>query len=429
MTDLEREILTLKSIMGDARISPQDGASRVDEAGVSTGDFSDPRTAALFAAIMGELREGREPEAVSLLRATATRVPREMAIGVLTGYDVGSASRRLAALREASQRRQTLEVLRGMIGLFENEGVAVDTAMTELRSAVAGLGEVGTLRTADGTAFELITKLEQIQLGTRVPVVPTGIDALDCVIGGLQPTLVIVGALPAVGKSALLATIVHNVAARGEKVGMLSLEDEAGWLTNRLTSEHSGIPVPVLAFRKLTMGQLQDAGSALGVLTPILKNVIIDDRHGMTTGEVVASARRMVAMGAKAILVDHLGEVRLERSDRHDLDIADALSQLRGLAKTYGVPVVVLCHLRRREGLDQEKEPKLTDFAFSAAVERMARVALGLWRQGDQLAVSVLKQTNGKAGLTVFLNMHTQSGTVAQTEASNELRREVWGDL
>lgn len=428
MTQPDIEVLTLKAIVGDARISPVDGIARIDDAGVTAADFASSQNQALFTALVAQLREGRQPEAVSLLRATAGSVPRELTIKVLTEYEVGFASQRLAVVREAAQRRQTLQVLRGMLELFERPDVAVSTALGELRSAINGLGEAGTLRTLEGSAYELITKLEQIQSGDRDPVVPTGINAVDEVIGGLQPTLTIIGALPAVGKSALLATIVQNMAKRGQKVGVLSLEDEAGWLTSRLTAEASRIPVPVLAFKKLTMGQLERAGAALGELMPALKNIIADDRHGMTTGEVVASARRMVAMGARAILVDHLGEVRLARSERHDLDIADALSQLRGLAKTHGVPVVVLCHLRRREGLDAEKEPKLTDFAFSAAVERMARVALGLWRQGDQLAVTVLKQTNGPAGVTVFLDLHRQSGTVAQTEAPEALKRDLWGD-
>lgn len=427
MTQFELEAHTLKAIVGDARVSPEDGAARIDASGVTTGDFTDPRTAALFTSIMAELRAGRAPEVVSLIRATAAHTPRDLVVNVLTHYDTGTAARRLATLREASQRRETLTVLRTMAAMVENPATRMDVALTELRAAVSALGEVGTLRTAEGTTLELIDRLEKIQMGARVPVVRTGINALDEVIGGLQPTLVIVGALPAVGKSALVATMLHNIAGRGQKIGLLSLEDEAGWLTSRLTSERSGIPVPVLAFRKLSMDQLNDAGAALGQLHPILKNVIVDDRHGMTTKEVVASARKMVAMGAKAILVDHLGEVRLERSERHDLDIADALSQLRGIAKTYNVPMVVLCHLRRREGLDAEKEPKLTDFAFSAAVERMSRVALGLWRDGDQLAVTVLKQTNGQAGVTVRLDMHKASGTVAQTEATAELKQFLWG--
>ena len=120
----------------------------------------------------------------------------------------------------------------------------------------------------------------------------------------------------------------------------------------------------------------------------------------------------IVRHGCKALIVDHLGEIRLERSDRHDLDIADALQQLRALAKIYGVPVVVACHLKRRDG--GTEDPKLSDFAFSAGVERMARVALALTRGAgeDQLRVHVLKQTSGQSGVAVDLNFHSMAGMV-----------------
>lgn len=429
MTAFEVEVLTLKAIVGDARVSPEDAVARIDSAGVVVTDFSDSKTQALFSAIVAELREGRPPEIVSLIGVVKSRVPRDLAINVLTDYDTRSASQRLAALREASQRRQTIAVLRGMASLFESE-VGFNEAMSELRTAIGGLSEVGSLRTAEGTTLELSQRLHDAHLGRRVPVIPTGIAALDCVIGGLQPTLTIVGALPAVGKSALVATLVGNLATRGLKVGLLSLEDEARWLTTRLTSKVSGVSVPALSFTPLDADQLERADEALQQLHQPLTRVVVEDRHGLSTAEVVATARRMVAVGCKAIFLDHLGEVRLQRTDRHDLDIADALSQLRGIAKTYGVPVLVLCHLRRRDGLDAKSEPKLTDFAFSAAVERMSRVALGLWRQGDQLAVSVLKQTSGPANICVRLNMHLSSGTVAPTDPSPELKadmRELWG--
>jgi replicative DNA helicase len=167
----------------------------------------------------------------------------------------------------------------------------------------------------------------------------------------------------------------------------------------------------VLANRPLGSLQLQRFGVAVEELYQPLDKVLLDDRSGLTTAEVVASARAMVAQGARAIFVDHLGEIRLERTDRHDLDIAEVLQQLRALAKTHNVPVVVLAHMKRREG--SETEPRLTDFAFSAGVERMARVALGLTRpEPGQLRVHVLKQTQGVADVSVDLDFEAQSGMV-----------------
>lgn len=432
MTHQELEIQVLKAIVSDACVSVSAAVARLDDSGVTGGDFKEGRSQALFAAIESDLRAGRQPEVVSLLKAVGKRVPRDMVLDVLEGEAAASVDQRLAVLREVAQRRVSSATLRTLADMFDAPRNSLADANAELTKAVQALsGKGALLKTAENTTHDLLNRLEEVQQGKRVPVLPTGIDALDFVISGFQPTLTIIGALPAVGKSALVATAIHNVASRGQKIGLLSLEDKADWLTTRLTSELANIPVPVLAFKPLTEGQMNRVGAAMQSLYLTLKNVVIDDRHGLTTAEVVASARRMVAMGCKAVVVDHLGEVRLERSERHDLDIADALSQLRGIAKTYGVPVVVLCHLRRREGLDGKSEPRLTDFAFSSAVERMARVALGLWRDQDQLAVTVLKQTNGPANITVCLDMNKASGTVRNTQPTQALRdfmRELHGD-
>jgi replicative DNA helicase len=155
-----------------------------------------------------------------------------------------------------------------------------------------------------------------------------------------------------------------------------------------------------------------------------MRNVLVDDRPALGVDDVIASARSMLVRGAQVLFVDHLGEIRLNRTDRHDLDIIDVLQQLRGLSKLYRVPVVVLCHLRRRDGLTVQSEPALTDFAFSAGIERMARVALGLSKPAhDTLQVHVLKQTQGISGVNVDLVFDGSSGLVIDSDATDLQQR------
>jgi len=219
--------------------------------------------------------------------------------------------------------------------------------------------------------------------------------------------------------SALVAGVLRNLSSRGVVSGLLSLEDERLWLTRRLLAHAASVPVFVLANKPLARSQQERVLECAPTLHAMLGKVLCDDRPGLTSSEVVASARRMVARGAKAVLVDHLGEIRLERTDRHDLDISDALRDLRSLAKSHRVPVVVLTHLRRREGLTVTDEPRLTDFAFSSGVERMARVALGLYRsdRDDELRCAVLKQTQGVSGVSVTLRLAAQAGVVVESPA------------
>jgi replicative DNA helicase len=288
-----------------------------------------------------------------------------------------------------------------------------------------------TSATLDGAVLSLLDTLQEIQSGARAPVLASGIEALDAAVGGLQPTLTIIGSLPGVGKSALLVAILRNLAARGVRVGVFSLEDERDAIVQRLTAEGADVPLFVLRNRPLGKQQMHRAGETVERLYSQLRNVVVDDRPAMTAADVVASARDMITRhGCKALLVDHLGEIRLSRSERHDLDIADCLQQLRALAKTYRIPVVVACHLRRREGLTKKDEPRLTDFAFSAAIERMARVALGLSRPDDAtLRVHVLKQTNGVAGVAVDLSFTGPAGVVANWASAQTLQQlsELYG--
>jgi replicative DNA helicase len=269
----------------------------------------------------------------------------------------------------------------------------------------------------------LCDTLDEIQRGAREPVLPSGIEALDAATGGLQPTLTVIGALPSVGKSGLLCSIVRNLAARGVRCGVFSLEDEREFIVQRLVADAAAVPLFVLRNRPLGHHQRERVASNIERLHAQMRNVVVDDRPAVTTDELVASARDMITRhGCKALLVDHLGEIRLKRTDRHDLDIAECLQQLRALSKTYRIPVVVFCHLKRRDGLTRQSEPKVTDFAFSAAVERMARVALGLSRPDEQtLRVHLLKQNNGKQEIAFDLTFTGPAGVVANHASASTL--------
>lgn len=415
------DIETLKALAGEASVGVKGALELLDVTNAHAEDCETPVGRALFAAIEAKLRGGSPLDFVTLAASLEGRVPREVIVDVLTETQLGVTQQRLTLLRENSLRRQYLEALRGVARVVTDKQQPLSGAVGEAQRLLAQWqDETATLKASDADVFTLIDELEAVQRGDVATTIPTGIEALDAVIGGLQPTLTMVGALPGVGKSALLGALAASLARKRMKVGLLSLEDERTWLTRRLMAAESGVPVFVLANRPLTNRQMEAVAEAAPRVHATCESILIDDRSRMTVDDVVATARRMIARGCKAVLVDHLGEIALTRSERHDLDISDALSQLRAVAKTHRVPVIVAAHLKRREGLNRDSEPKLGDFAFSAGVERMARVALGLWRgeAEDELRVTVLKQTQGVSGTTITLNLNASAGLVINTAAS-----------
>lgn len=264
------------------------------------------------------------------------------------------------------------------------------------------------LRSVREYTLDLVDEMEQTYRGERLPSLSSGIATLDHIIGGLAPTLHIIGALPGVGKSALVASMCQGMSRAGTKIGVFSLEDQGQWIAWRLLSSEARIPQFYLRNRPLEPSQMERVAGAAGRLYTYGENIIVDDRPGLTAPDVVQSARDMIFNhGVRCILVDHLGEVKPSRrhDTRPDIEIDESLGELRDIAKTHGVPIIVCVHLKRRQGLDPETEPKLTDFAGASAIERKARVALGLSRKPgeDTMRVTVMKQTNGPAGVSFDL--------------------------
>ncbi len=366
----------------------------------------------MLAALVEVLRDGQTPDATVLW----SKLKGSAAVGSAGGARfvmelVDSAEGHAAALptyaeaiREMALRRRLVDLGRE---LAAQAGDLSRPAPETLADATRKLSNITLskreLRTAEDFLLDAVEQMEAVAAGKVDPVIPTGLTHLDALIGGLQPTLIVIGALPGVGKSALLASLTSNIAKSGRAVGVFSLEDEGMWLAWRILSHESGVQQFILRNRRLNDGQRQRTVGAFDKLKLYARNIVVDDRSGLSPQEIVQTARDMILNhGCKAIFVDHAGEIRYaaKHRDRYDLELAEGLSELREIAKRYRVPVVVAAHLRRRQGLDCDSEPKLTDFANSSAFERQARVAMGLSRENgsDVLRVTVLKQTNGATG-------------------------------
>lgn len=420
----------LNALSNAAGVNPRDAVAMLDASKLVAEDFSSAAHADLFRTCADFLSRDVPLELIALEAALAPSSAVKAAGGrkwladtLLMPETFGDGAELASIIRDASLRRTVLARLRDVELLTKIPGSDMSVVLAKGSEAWGELLKQSPhLGTAEQDIFRLGEQLDAAQRGVRTLVVPTGIAPLDAEVGGMQPgVLTLIGALPGVGKSSLLATILRNVANRGDRIGMFSLEDERGWVARRLLALESGVPVFVLATRPLTQFQRDSVEEAAARVYETLKNVVIDDRPALSPAEVAQTAREMILRhGCKAILVDHLGEMRFPRSDRFDLDVSEALSVLRDVAKRHNVPVLVASHIRRRQGAGIENEPSLTDFANSSAPERMARVALGLSKPREGcLRVSVLKQTNGKSGQCVDLAL-IESAAMVENERTTD---------
>lgn len=429
-TAQELELFSLKALCGIASVNCQEAIALLDKTLVSAADFSTDTHKRLWMALEAGIRAGETPDAVAMT-SSLHGLPRALVTDVMFSPELGSAEGRFTALHESALRRRYLAALNSVATEFKDESKpladSISAAVSLLSEWQQQTRHVGRM---DESVFHVLDSIDAVYRGTREPTLATGLAAWDATCGGLQQTLSVLAALPGVGKSAVVAAIIRNLAARNVPVGLISLEDERSWLTYRLLAEASHVPLFLLANKRLRDSQMHSVSECAEKVHATLSHVLVDDRTGLTTQEVVSSARQMVARGAKAIFVDHLGEIRIQRTDRHDLDVAETLGQLRAMAKTHRVPVVVVAHLRRREGLGIFDAPKVTDFAFSAGVERMARVALGLFREkdGGGLRAIILKQNQGMAHLEFRLRLNAQAAIVEDAPVSTTSQSIYGGD-
>lgn len=411
--NLEVEEMFLGVLARLGRINPGKAKILLEQSLVTADRLYDAAHRAILQAITELVRDGQTVDSRTLWAKLKDSAPvgakggLRALVALLDSGDGHEAALPTYAtnIREMALRRRMVELGRELAAKAGDLALpAADTLSESTRLLSSITLTKRELRTLEDYLSDCVDEMEAVNEGKVEPVIPTGLGHLDALIGGLQPTLIVIGAMPGVGKSALFATLTHNLARAGHKVGIFSLEDEGRWIAWRLLSHESGVQQFVLRNRKLTNSQRNKTVEGYTRIAAYARNVVVDDRSALSPQEIVQTARDMILnRGCKAIFVDHAGEIRYanKHKDRYDLELTEGLSDLREISKRYRVPVVVAAHLKRRPGLDPGAEPQLTDFANSSAFERQARLALGLSRENgsDTLRVTVLKQTNGATGI------------------------------
>lgn len=227
---------------------------------------------------------------------------------------------------------------------------------------------------------------------------PTGLKAIDAVLGGLQQgDLIIIAARPSMGKTSLAMNIAVNIATRtkvsdpqsesGERrpvAAIFSLEmSKESLVESMLCAEarYNGERIRKGTVAKHDWGPLGDAASRI-----YDADIYVDDSPGMTPLEIRAKARRIKARyGLDVVFVDYLQRITPSRRfDSEHLAVGEAAREMKTLARELHVPVVVLSQLSRRveqrTNNPDEMRPMLSDLLASGFIEAEADVIAFLYR-------------------------------------------------
>ena len=234
--------------------------------------------------------------------------------------------------------------------------------------------------------------------------VPTGFAKLDTYTSGFQNSeLIIIGARPSIGKTALALSIIQNIACEKRiPCGFFSLEMPYESIGMRLLAQEARVPMQKIRSGMLKIDDVKKIQDAAGRWFEAPLYTV--DTPNMKLLDLRAVARRMVKnQGVKIIFIDYIGLISTDDPTAPVFEQVSLISKsLKALARELSIPIVALCQVARdAEG----QEPNLAQLRGSGSIEQDADVVMFLHRDRlkDEVAaqdakIILAKQRNGATG-------------------------------
>lgn len=281
--------------------------------------------------------------------------------------------------------------------------------------------------------FERIEKLSETK--SEITGIETGLIDLDKWTSGFQDSdLIVFGARPSMGKTALALNIAANVTTKKDVKGavlIFSLEMSENQLITRMLSSLSKVDG-----KKLKTGSLdQEDWNNLAMATDLLSasKLYINDSTSITSQELTAITKQLdneEEGGVSLVIVDYLQLMKGSRPDMpREQVIAEISRSLKALAKDLNIPVIALSQLNRGLESRSDKHPQLSDLRESGAIEQDADIILFIYRDEVYNAetpdkgtaeIIIAKHRNGPTGILklAWIGKHTKFDNLSRQEYS-----------
>ena len=232
--------------------------------------------------------------------------------------------------------------------------------------------------------------------GGRISGLVTGFADIDSLLGGLQPSdLIILAGRPGMGKTSLATNMAFNTARayvqdmeagaevpRGAPVLFFSLEMAAQQLSARILSEQTEIEMWKIRNGKFSENEWDKFVLSMQDLSTL--PLYIDDTGGVSIAQIAARARRLQReKKIGCVIIDHIQLVAgsARRAENRVQEITEISKGLKILAKELNVPVIALSQLSRSVDSRDDKRPVLSDLRESGSIEQDADVVMFVYRE------------------------------------------------
>lgn len=288
---------------------------------------------------------------------------------------------------QKSKLRRAIDIGTQMVAAaFDSRGRIAEDIVGEAQHQMMALGP--TVKSGPRPYRDVLLswyqRLQEKCDGLRRAGLPTPWMEVNKAIGGLEDGMVyVLAARSNMGKTVAGLQIARFTAIRKSRVLLFEQEMTEDQVANRDMAGTMSVPHAWL--REPTQGADEYWGKVTeGVRLLKEIDLMVDDTAQLTSRAMSARARREhLRKRIRLVVVDHLHEMALPGKQGEVIERAQALRDLKGLAKELGCPVLVLAQLNRGAAKPDQgavKRPSMVDLRGSGGIEEVADVVLLLHR-------------------------------------------------
>lgn len=401
---------------------------------LSREDFYNAQYGILYEAMVELYNEGKPVDMVTLNdHLKKKNVPEEISNPVFIG-EIISAVPTSANARQYAQIVQDKSVLRKLIKLCED---------TEKNSFLASEDVDNILEEAEQSIFKLVqsksgssdfTPISKIVINVineieeaarnkgKVTGLSTGFIDLDNMLTGLHGgEFILVAARPAMGKTAFVLNIAHDLAVvHNVPVALFSLEMSKEQLVSRMIAIDA-----MVDSKSMKLGNLSDDDwdKVIESTEVIAKAPLyIEDNSAVTVSDLRSKCRKLKQNhNIGIIILDYLQLMSTTRKvESRQQFIAEVSRAMKTMARELNIPVIALSQLSRAVDSRPDHKPVLSDLRESGSIEQDADVVMFIYRdeyynpdtttKPGTAEVIVAKQRSGETGSVdlIWLGKYTK---------------------
>lgn len=252
-----------------------------------------------------------------------------------------------------------------------------------------------------------------------------GFSKLDELLGGLEGgDMIVIGARPAVGKSALVTQITSNLAKQGKRIGFYNLEMQNKQVYERFVVSESGIGLTRLRRAIKFLGDEEERFNKANETLEKAENIVITSGGAKSVSDIRSESRHM---DYDIIIIDYMQLLKAETTYRGNRasEVGEISRAIKNLAMELNIPIIALSQLNRVSEIKETKEPTMAELREAGNIEQDASVIMLMWNidvnDRTKKGCKVEKNRQGNTGKVVM----RFNGDLMKFEETNETVKEA----